>query len=194
MFVANPNTHGACKLACAVPIVVKHNKTLHLDAFAQQGAHQQAESVRARRQRGGVVVGHQAAHWNAGLRIEPGQHRVEHRPANALKVHVDALGAGRGKVTWQVVFMVINTKVKTQLVDHITALVLAPSNTDDMAAFEFGDLSNDRAHRATGRGDHHSFSRHGLADVKQAHVGRHAWHAQHAERPRGVGVVVGQGR
>src|SRR6516162_7640880 len=64
------------------------------------------------------------------------------------------------------------------------ALVLAAGNADHVAAFDPGDLADDRADRARGRRNHDGLAGLRLADLEQAEIGGEACNAIDAEEMR----------
>ena len=83
----------------------------------------------------------------------------------------------------------VDAGVETQFIDHVSAFFCAASKANDTAAFDFGDLTDDRTYRSTGGSDHDGVARFGLADVEQPHIGRKAGHAEHAQGERWLSQV-----
>jgi hypothetical protein len=61
----------------------------------------------------------------------------------------------------------IDTSIESERVNHVAALRFTASNADDAAAFDFGDLANQRTDCAGGSRDDHGLARPWLADIEQ---------------------------
>lgn len=78
-------------------VVVQDDEALHVHPFLQNRGQQLPQVVPTEGRRViVVVVRNEAAHRHAGVQIEQRQHRLQHRPAHVLEVHVDAIRAGHG--------------------------------------------------------------------------------------------------
>ena len=100
----------------------------------EDAVHQQRHAVRPGGQLGGVVVGDEAADRDAGEVVQQRQHRVEHRPADVLKVDVDALRTGGFQALGQVGLAVVEAGVEAEFLLDEAALLLAPGDADDATA------------------------------------------------------------
>ncbi|KOT02711.1 hypothetical protein DM50_3748 [Burkholderia mallei] len=167
-----------------VRVVIEDDEALHPDPLAQHARREQRQAVRAARQLAVVVVSDQPAHRHARMIVQQRQHRVEHRAADVLEIHVDAVRARGGELFREIGIVVIDARVEAERPGHIAALVRAARDADDAATLELRDLPDDRAHRAARRRDGHRLARLRLADVQQSEVRGEARHAEHAERVR----------
>src|SRR5208282_1708288 len=79
---------------------------------------------------------------------------------------------------------VIERGVEAEFVYEPRDFVVASGDSHGAAAFDFCDLADERADRACGPGNDNGLTGLGLADIEKAEIGRHARHAEDAERGR----------
>ena len=72
-------------------------------------------------------------------------------------------------------------RVKTEFVDNVITLCLAPCDTHDATARLLGKLTHNAAHRSRCGIDDDGFTGLGLTDVEQPGPGGNARHAEHAK-------------
>ena len=125
---------------------------------------------------------HQATHRNPRIRVEKPNHRLKDRTPNIFKIHIHAIGANLSQFLNQVLAPMADTRIEPQCIYHVPAFLFGACNADHAASFNLGNLPNDRPNCAGCRRHHHSFTRHGLADVHKANIGSQTRHAQYAER------------
>ena len=78
----------------------------------------------------------------------------------------------------------IQAQIEAELLDCVFALLGPAGDADGARALDLRNLSDDGAHRASGRGDDYGLSGLRLSDVQQAHVRGERWHSEHAQRAR----------
>src|SRR5215207_10204386 len=164
---------------------VPDDETANGEALRQDGAEDRGGAVRSRRQLGHVVVGDEPAHGHAREVVEEREHRIPHRAADVLEIDVDALRAGGLELLREIRCAVVDGGVEAELLDQRSAFVGAAGDADGAASFELRDLADERADRSGRRGDSDGLARLRLADVEETRIGRHARHAEDAERRRG---------
>ena len=184
----HPTGHVAVECAQSV-VVVGNDKALYFQALGQDVAHQYRGEVRAFGQAGEVVPGDDATDGHAGAGIEQRHHRLQHLATDVFEIDVDALRAGFGQSSGEVVTMMVDAGIEAELLHGELALRGAAGNAHHTAALQFRNLPHSGAHRARGRSHHHSFAGFGLAQIEQANIGRQAGHAEHAQGPGSRGQL-----
>src|SRR5262249_41960030 len=118
-------------------------------------------------------------------------------PADILEIDIDAVRTGGRELLREIGGAMVDAGVEAELFADETALRIATGDADCAAALDPGDLSNDRADRAGGGGNHHGRALLRPSALAEAHVGGHARHAEHPERAgerRPLGVELAQAR
>src|SRR5690606_5548524 len=128
-----------------------------------------------------VVAGDQPADRDPAEGIHPAQHRVERLAANVVEVAVDAAGGRRPKVRVELPRLVVDAGVEAVLVDDDAALVRPARDAHHAAALAPGQLADDRAHGAAGRGHHDGLAFLRCNDPVQPVPRSDARHADRAE-------------
>src|SRR5688572_4993379 len=104
------------------------------------------------------------------MQLHPRQNRVELRAADVLKVDVDTAGCQPIERGADVFAAVVDAGIEAELVYHVLALVGTTGDADYPATFDFGDLSDEAADRACGRGHDHGLAGLRLGDVEQTKI------------------------
>ena len=99
----------------------------------------------------GVIGGHIPTNRHPCSRVEQRRHSPGHRTTHVLKINVDAVRAGRLQVFIEIAGLIINTGIKAQLFDNITALLRATGDTNHTATLGFGRLANHSTDRSGSR-------------------------------------------
>ena len=123
-----------------------------------------------------------AAKHDAPSHRKPRQRRVEDSAADIVEEDVDALGTELLQPRRDVLRLVVDRRIEAGLVGQPAAFLRPSRKADDAAAFDPGDLPNDRARRAGRARDDHRFSRDRAAHVEQAEIGGDSGRAEYAHR------------
>lgn len=143
-------------------VVVEDDEALHLDALAQDRAHQRRQAVRPGWQLGVVVVGDDAADRDPGLGVEQREDSVEDLAADVLVIDVDAVRAGLGQSFGEVRGMVVEAGIEAEHLHGVAAFFRTAGDADHSAALELADLSDGGADRPGGGGHHQGLPAWGL--------------------------------
>lgn len=108
-------------------VVVEDDEALHLDALAQDRAHQRRQAVRPGWQLGVVVVGDDAADRDPGLGVEQREDGVEDLAADVLVIDVDAVRAGLGQSFGEVRGMVVEAGIEAEHLHGVAAFSAPPA-------------------------------------------------------------------
>src|SRR5262249_4757241 len=154
------------------------------EAANHRAVHEQRPQVRSARHLRRVVFGDQPAQRNACAAIQALHDRGQHRAADVLEVDVDAIGTRGLQRGLQIVGLVVEARVEPELVDDVPALLRGSGDANRPASFDLRKLADDRTDGPRRGGDDDGFARLRLTDVQQSDVGRHARHAQDAQRRR----------
>lgn len=119
---------------------------------------------------------------DAGSDLEASEDEVEDLPTDVVEVAVHIPQCP--EVLLERLALVIQ-RLHPQLVRQPLALVPPARDANDAAALELCDLAHERADRAGRARDDDELAGLGAADVEEAKVGRHAGHADDAERVGG---------
>ncbi len=133
---------------------------------------------------GGVVLRDRAAQRHPRAAGEAGQRGIQDLAPDVVEVHVDAVGAVLAQGPQDVLGLVVDRRVEPELVNDVTALLLASGDPDGAAALDLGDLADDAADGARRARHDDRVALLGLADVQQPEVGGHARHPEGAEVDR----------
>ncbi len=147
-----------------------------------RAADEQRPPVRAARILRRVVFGDQPAQWNPRAAIEVLHHRRQHCPADVLEIDVDPVGTGRAQRCLEIVGLVVDTRVKTELVDHVAALVRRTGDSNRSTPYDLGQLTDHRSDCARCSRYDDGLAGFRLTDVHQADERGHPGHAEDAKR------------
>src|ERR1700687_5983009 len=103
--------------------------------------------------------------------------------ADILKIDIDAVGRRGGEFFFPVGLLVVDGRVKTEILGEPATLFVVAGDTDDAAALNLPDLTGDAARGAGGGGDHQRLAFVGLRDFHSEKSGE-AVDAQNAEENR----------
>ena len=139
-----------------------------------------------------------AAHDDASANIEVRQRCVIDVSTDIVEIHIDTFRAGGGDTFYQrgfgqgvsLVVLVEDDFVEAELVDGVAPFCLDAGNADRPAAFYFGDLADQAAHRAPAGTYKNGLAFPRLTGFKQSEIGGHSRHAEDAER-HGGGRALG---
>ena len=126
--------------------------------------------AQARRGRVGVVGRNLPAYGDAALARDVVDHRIENVAADIVEEHVDALRAKLLEACADVLVLVVNCCIGSELLDHEVAFVVTTRNADDAAASDLGDLHDHGTNRTARRRNHDGLTRLGLADPEQPEI------------------------
>ncbi|OSX76622.1 hypothetical protein BU14_0183s0014 [Porphyra umbilicalis] len=179
--------------------VIKHDEALHAGALDEQLDVLGGPAPRRPLPR--IVLADGATEDDAPAAGQHPQRRVEQRPADVVKVNVNAGGARRRERRRErrhrpAGGLVVDDRVDAERIAHVRALGGAARDANDAAAEDvFGNARDDRARRARGGRHEHRLpaAARREADAEEAKVGRQPRHAERAERERG-GQVAGEPR
>ena len=128
-----------------------------------------------------VVSRNVTANRHASTWIDQLGNRLGNFTADVFKVNVDAFRAGSSQISVQVTGFVIDTSVKTQLFNHVTALVWTTGDTHYVAAFFLGSLTNYGTDWTGSRSNDNSLASFRLTHVHQAAIASAPRHARDAK-------------
>ncbi|EAU66540.1 conserved hypothetical protein [Stigmatella aurantiaca DW4/3-1] len=187
LLLAEPAPHVAQEVRAPVLVaLIADDEALEREALADR----QREVAGARGWRGGVVLGDGATQDDAPVVLHLPDGRFQVLAAHVVEVDVDALGAGARQGIGHRAILVVEGVVEPEVLSQVLHLLRGARAAHHPAALDLGDLPHEPAHRAGRAGDEHRLARHGLAEIEQPHVGRHARHAEHPQ-VRGERAHVG---
>src|SRR5580700_4403922 len=167
--------HPPCHLLNSMGVAVGIVKDQH--AFHGGALDQQREIVaRALHRTGNVVLRDGAADHDASATRKVCESSLKDVTADVVEVDVDALRASFPQRLAHIFGFVIDSRVKSQVVDEITALVDPARNAYRAATLDFGNLTHNRPYSTGSRRHDYGLARLRLAGFEQAEVGRHARH------------------
>ena len=127
----------------------------------------------------GVVLRGCSADHNPRTAREPGQCGVEDLPADVVEVDVEPWVLAQRPPDR--LALVIDRRIKPELVDDPRAFVGAARDPDHGAVLQLRDLARDAADRAGGTGNEHGLAVGQPADVQQSEVRGQTGHPKRAE-------------
>src|SRR5579871_1333543 len=156
---------------------IRYDETAQGEALAQHREH-----VGAWNGRRGVVLGDQPAHGDASEIVEQRPHGLLDCAAHVLEINVDAGRACGVEPPRKVSSAMVHTGIEAKFLDHVAALVRPAGNPHCAASLDLGDLPDHRPDGAGRRRNRDGLARLGLANFQEPRPGRHARHAEDAER------------
>ncbi len=159
--IALPCGNIAQKIAEA-RVVVDDDEPAHRKALGQNSS-----EVRARSRCRIVVVRHQTADDHARKIVEQRPNRLQDGAADVFEIDVDSVRTSARERRGEIRRAIIDTGIEAEFLNDVAALDRAAGNTDDPAAFDLGDLANQRTDRPGSGRDDHGFAGLRLADIKQ---------------------------
>ena len=158
--------------------IIEDDEALHPPALDDQ-----VEVVlRSRWGHGRIVVRDPAAKHHATSHRKPRQSRVEDVAADIVKENVDALRTEFLEPRRNVLRLIVDRRVKAGLIGQPAAFLRSARDANSAAAFDLGDLPDDRTRRAGRAGDDDSFACDRAAHLEQAEIGRNPGQAERAHR------------
>lgn len=117
-----------------------------------------------------VVRGYRATNSDTTIHIHFRYNQRAQFTANIVKVTVNAVRSSRFQLFFQIVAVVVDYVVEANFLFQPIGLLVRTGEANHLAAFDFGDLTNERTNgtRCTGHGHH--FTTLWLADLQEAKV------------------------
>ena len=84
--------------------------------------------------------------------------RIKKLPADILEVNIDAVWTGRFQTFSQLGLATVEAGIESEFVLNEAAFLFAPGNADGPAAFDLGDLADQRSDGARSRSDDDALS------------------------------------
>src|SRR5580700_10114554 len=128
-----------------------------------------------------AIMGNEPADRDAGKVVQQRQNRVQYLSADILEVNIDTVRTGRLQTFSQIGLAMVEAGVKTKFIPNKPAFLFATGNADDPAAFDLGDLADDRTDSARSRCDNNCLSGLWFSDVQQTGIGGETRHTEHTE-------------
>src|SRR5271166_6737331 len=133
------------------------------------------------RQLRGAVMGDEPADRDARKVVQRRQHRIQNLPADILEVNIDAVRTVRFQTFSQLGLAMVDAGIESEFVLNEAAFLFAPGNADGPAAFDLGDLADQRTEGARSRSDDDALSGLRFSNVQQTSIRAEARHAEHTE-------------
>ena len=124
---------------------VGHNEALHGKALHYD---EPGNAPRTMRRCLTVILRNSTAAGDAALVVHAEQNRFEDIAANIVEINVDALGRHSPQSLADRFFLVVDGMIKSEIAFQHRAFFVAACNADHRAAFELGNLPDDRSHRS----------------------------------------------
>src|SRR5205085_12530414 len=112
---------------------------------------------------------------------EIGQCSIENVAAYIIEIDIYALRTMLAQGLRDILVLVVNRVIKTQIAGDVLALLRAACDTHSAAAFDFGDLAYRYPHSPGGTGNHNCLSGFGLSNFEQAEISCQSSSAEHAD-------------
>src|SRR5215831_14792427 len=152
------------------------------ESFHARPCYNEVEVVcRTRRGRNVIVARDCAAEHYSCLEAQAGKHLIEDNPTDIVEKHIDAIGAKGRKLSANVLRLIINNAIKTELIPKPIAFGFTASGSDHPASLDLGDLTRNRSGRARCSRDYKCISRLDLPYVEYSEVSSRAGYSKQTE-------------
>src|SRR5580693_6298942 len=128
-----------------------------------------------------AIMGNEPADRDTRKIVQQRQNRVEYLSADILEVNIDTVRTGRLQMFSQLGLAMVEAGIETKYVPNKSAFLFATGNADDPAAFDLGDLADDRTDSARGRCDNNRLSGLRFSDVQQTSIRGETRHTEDTE-------------
>ena len=128
-----------------------------------------------------AAMGDEPTDRDARKVVQRRQHRIQNLPADILEVNIDAVRTVRFQTFSQLGLAMVDAGIESEFVLNEAAFLFAPGNADGPAAFDLGDLADQRTDGARSRSDDDALSGLRFSNVQQTSIRAEARHAEHTE-------------